>query len=64
MLTHQNWVPNWLGRIACRMVGKRSAAPKAVQQPADLDPARIEEKSEPLRDSSADVADRDTRGHA
>jgi hypothetical protein len=46
------------------MVGKRSAVPKAVQQPTDLDPARIEEKSEPLRDSSAEVADLDTRGHA
>src|ERR1700688_2403033 len=64
MSTYQNWVPNWLDRIACRMVGKRSAALKAVQQPADLDPARIEEKSEPLRDSSADINDLDTRGHA
>jgi hypothetical protein len=64
MSTHQNWVPRWLDRIACRMVGKRSAVPKAVQQPADPDPARIEEKSEPLRGSRADIADLDKRGHA
>lgn len=64
MSTYHNWVPSWLDRIACRMVAKRSAVPKAAQQPTDLDPARIEEKSEPLRDSSAEVADLDTRGHA
>jgi hypothetical protein len=64
MLTYQNWVPNWLDRIACRVVGNRSAAPKAVEQPADHDAALIEEKSEPLRDNSADVADLETRGHA
>jgi hypothetical protein len=64
MSTYQNWVPSWLDRIACRVVGKRSAVPKAVQQPADLDQALIEELSEPLRDSSADIADLDTRGHA
>ena len=45
MSTYHNWVPSWLARIACRVVGKRSAVPKAVQQPAALDPARIEEKS-------------------
>jgi len=64
MSTYQNWVPNWINLIACRMVGKRSAAPKAVQQPTDLDPALIEERSEPLRNSSADIADLDTQGHA
>jgi hypothetical protein len=64
MSTYHNWVPSWLDRIACRMVAKRSAAPKAVQQPTDLDPARIEEKPKPLKDSSADIADLDTRGHA
>ena len=63
MSTYHNWMPSWLDRIACRMVGRWSAAPKA-EQPADLDPARFAEKSEPLRDSSADIADLDTRGHA
>jgi hypothetical protein len=38
------------------MVAKRSTVPKAVQKPTDLDPAQIEEKSKPLRDSSANEA--------
>jgi hypothetical protein len=63
MSRYQNWVPSWLDRIACRMVGKWSAAPKA-EQSADLDPARIEETSKPLGDSRAKIADLDTHGHA
>jgi len=63
MSTYHNWVPSWRDRIACRMFGRWNSASKA-EQPADLGPARIEEKSEPLRDSSAEVTDLDTRGHA
>ena len=61
MLTYHNWVPSWLDQIACRMIGKLSAVPNVVHQPTDLAPAWIEEKSKPLRDSSVDIADLDTR---